>query len=216
MGFMLVQCGLGAWDLALLHLVAHSLYKAHAFCSSGHVVAEVRVASLVPHAKPSLSRVLAAATIASAGLGALAHASVAWLGTTLAPATLALLVFVGVSLAVPLAKVPTRALPVAGVFTLLFAALYFGWHALFAHLWPGAAIGGPAWSLAIVALAGLALLQAVVETRTRGVLHRLASTLARLGAELDARFTHAAFALWPPRMPSARSPETLVQPQEVT
>jgi NAD(P)H-quinone oxidoreductase subunit 5 len=35
MGFMLLQCGLGLWALALLHIVAHSLYKAHAFLSSG-------------------------------------------------------------------------------------------------------------------------------------------------------------------------------------
>ncbi|NNM00948.1 MAG: NADH-quinone oxidoreductase subunit L, partial [Gammaproteobacteria bacterium] len=35
MGFMLVQCGLGAYSLALLHIVAHSLYKAHAFLASG-------------------------------------------------------------------------------------------------------------------------------------------------------------------------------------
>jgi len=35
MGFMLLQCGLGAFALALLHLVAHALYKAHAFLSSG-------------------------------------------------------------------------------------------------------------------------------------------------------------------------------------
>ncbi|WP_372915316.1 NADH-quinone oxidoreductase subunit L [Sandarakinorhabdus sp.] len=38
MGFMLLQCGLGAWPAALLHIVAHSLYKAHAFLSSGSVV----------------------------------------------------------------------------------------------------------------------------------------------------------------------------------
>jgi NAD(P)H-quinone oxidoreductase subunit 5 len=38
MGFMLLQCGLGAWPAALLHIVAHSLYKAHAFLSSGSVI----------------------------------------------------------------------------------------------------------------------------------------------------------------------------------
>lgn len=38
MGFMMVQCGLGAWGLALLHLVAHSLYKAHAFLRAGSAV----------------------------------------------------------------------------------------------------------------------------------------------------------------------------------
>ena len=35
MGFMMLQCGLGAFSVALLHIVAHSLYKAHAFLSSG-------------------------------------------------------------------------------------------------------------------------------------------------------------------------------------
>lgn len=35
MGFMLLECGLGAYSLAMLHLVAHSLYKAHAFLASG-------------------------------------------------------------------------------------------------------------------------------------------------------------------------------------
>ena len=41
MGFMLLQCGLGAFSAALLHIVAHSLYKAHAFLSSGGAVEAV-------------------------------------------------------------------------------------------------------------------------------------------------------------------------------
>jgi NAD(P)H-quinone oxidoreductase subunit 5 len=39
MGFMMLQCGLGAYVAALLHIVAHSLYKAHAFLRSGSVLA---------------------------------------------------------------------------------------------------------------------------------------------------------------------------------
>lgn len=35
MGFMMLQCGLGAFSAALLHIVAHSAYKAHAFLSCG-------------------------------------------------------------------------------------------------------------------------------------------------------------------------------------
>lgn len=38
MGFMMLECGLGAYHLALVHLTAHALYKAHAFLSSGSVV----------------------------------------------------------------------------------------------------------------------------------------------------------------------------------
>jgi NAD(P)H-quinone oxidoreductase subunit 5 len=41
MGFMVLQCGLALFPLALLHIVAHSLYKAHAFLSSGGAVAQV-------------------------------------------------------------------------------------------------------------------------------------------------------------------------------
>lgn len=43
MGLMLVQCGLGLWHLALLHLLAHSVYKAHAFLSAGSTVDVWRV-----------------------------------------------------------------------------------------------------------------------------------------------------------------------------
>ncbi|WP_026223189.1 NADH-quinone oxidoreductase subunit L [Methylocystis rosea] len=38
MGFMMVECGLGAFPAAILHIVAHSLYKAHAFLSSGSII----------------------------------------------------------------------------------------------------------------------------------------------------------------------------------
>ncbi|MGB5491079.1 MAG: putative inorganic carbon transporter subunit DabA [Woeseiaceae bacterium] len=38
MGFMIMQCGLALFPLALLHIVAHSLYKAHAFLASGNAV----------------------------------------------------------------------------------------------------------------------------------------------------------------------------------
>lgn len=38
MGFMLFEIGMGAYTLALLHLLAHSLYKAHSFLASGRVV----------------------------------------------------------------------------------------------------------------------------------------------------------------------------------
>ena len=42
MGFMLLICGFGVYTAAMLHLVAHSFYKAHAFLSSGSVIDVVR------------------------------------------------------------------------------------------------------------------------------------------------------------------------------
>jgi NAD(P)H-quinone oxidoreductase subunit 5 len=41
MGFMTLQCGLALFPLALLHIVAHSLYKAHSFLASGGAVEQV-------------------------------------------------------------------------------------------------------------------------------------------------------------------------------
>ena len=38
MGFMVLQCGLGAFSSAMLHIAADSLYKAHAFLASGSIV----------------------------------------------------------------------------------------------------------------------------------------------------------------------------------
>lgn len=38
MGFMAVECGLGLYELAMLHLIGHSLYKANAFLTAGNTV----------------------------------------------------------------------------------------------------------------------------------------------------------------------------------
>jgi NAD(P)H-quinone oxidoreductase subunit 5 len=46
MGFMILQCGLGAYGLALVHICAHSLYKAHAFLTAGSTIGAVPRAAL--------------------------------------------------------------------------------------------------------------------------------------------------------------------------
>lgn len=73
MGFMLLQCGLGLWALALLHLVAHALYKAQAFLTAGGAVAAVLAAR-----KPGPVAVPAGRGVAQAfGLALLVYAAVA-------------------------------------------------------------------------------------------------------------------------------------------
>jgi NAD(P)H-quinone oxidoreductase subunit 5 len=42
MGFMLLECGLGAYSLAMLHLLAHSFYKAHSFLNAADTVWNTR------------------------------------------------------------------------------------------------------------------------------------------------------------------------------
>lgn len=46
MGFMVLECGLGLYTLAALHLVGHSIYKAHAFLAASSVVRDTRQAQM--------------------------------------------------------------------------------------------------------------------------------------------------------------------------
>ncbi len=70
MGFMLLQCGLGAWLAALLHILAHSLYKAHAFLSSGSVVDIARASwSPSPGGAPHPARLAMAVALVLAAVG---------------------------------------------------------------------------------------------------------------------------------------------------
>ena len=65
MGFMMLQCGLGAFALAILHIVAHSLYKAHAFLSSGSIVSMTK-AAWVPAERPAAHPGFLAGTLVTA------------------------------------------------------------------------------------------------------------------------------------------------------
>jgi uncharacterized protein YbcC (UPF0753/DUF2309 family)/NADH:ubiquinone oxidoreductase subunit 5 (subunit L)/multisubunit Na+/H+ antiporter MnhA subunit len=62
MGFMMVQCGLGAFAMAALHIVAHGLYKAHAFLGSGNLPPPV-----VDRPPPRVAHAVAAAALAVTG-----------------------------------------------------------------------------------------------------------------------------------------------------
>jgi len=65
MGFMLMVAGLGVYPAVVLHLVAHSFYKAHAFLSSGSVVEAARNKSIpLPSRLGSLRRIAGSLGIA--------------------------------------------------------------------------------------------------------------------------------------------------------
>jgi len=81
MGFMILQCGLALFPLALLHIVAHSLYKAHSFLSAGGAVARVTaIRKPGPVALPDLGAVARAFGLAIAIYGAVYLASGAAIG----------------------------------------------------------------------------------------------------------------------------------------
>ena len=69
MGFMLLECGLGLYSLALLHIVSHSVYKAHAFLSSGSVVDYHRSPTLPTGPRAvSMGKIIGTVLLAIAGV----------------------------------------------------------------------------------------------------------------------------------------------------
>lgn len=73
LGFMSLELGLGLFPLALLHLVGHSLYKAHAFLSSGSITDQLR--QVPPGAKKKAGLVT---WLTATVLGVLISAGAAW------------------------------------------------------------------------------------------------------------------------------------------
>ncbi|HEX8551788.1 MAG TPA: proton-conducting transporter membrane subunit [Abditibacteriaceae bacterium] len=89
MGFMMLQCGLGAYSIAVLHIVAHSLYKAHAFLSSGSVVS-ISKSSWIPSGKTNAHPGALTAAMLCAGLLFFAVASLFGVALTSEPGTIVL------------------------------------------------------------------------------------------------------------------------------
>jgi NADH-quinone oxidoreductase subunit L len=50
MGYMIMECGLGGFALAVFHLVAHGLFKATVFLNCGNVIHKARQEPAFPHA----------------------------------------------------------------------------------------------------------------------------------------------------------------------
>ena len=49
MGYMIMECGLGAFALAVFHLIAHGLFKATVFLNCGNVIQKARLEPHFPH-----------------------------------------------------------------------------------------------------------------------------------------------------------------------
>jgi NAD(P)H-quinone oxidoreductase subunit 5 len=164
MGFMIMQCGLALFPLALLHIIAHSLYKAHAFLSAGGAVD--RIAAIRrpgPVAVPNLRAVTRAFGLAIAIYGVVYLASGTLVGfgskSPQAVALGAILIFgVAYLLAQGLADAAPRALTrrtalMSVIATLAYFALQRGSEALTAGILPPAPVAGPLeWVLILLAL----------------------------------------------------------------
>jgi NAD(P)H-quinone oxidoreductase subunit 5 len=220
MGFMLMQCGLGLHDLALLHLVAHSLYKAHAFLGAGGAVEQNRLQQMTPAAQPlSIGVWLFGAAV---GMALVGGAALVWgFSPAQAPALWALGGILALALAPLLAGPVLRAgglWSLAGLGAAFAVALaYFGLHAGFSR-WLGVTIVGAAPSLALVAFVLgcfvlLFVVQGLVRARPDGALARGLYPWLFSGLYLDELFTRLTFRVWPARLPARPAGEVSPPPE---
>ena len=167
MGFMLLQCGMGLWALALLHIVAHSLYKAHAFLASGGAVKAVaEVHRPGPVAVPGIRAVARAFVLALVlyAVVAVGFGLIAGPKSAQALALGAILIFgVAYLVAQGLADTAPRALTQrTAVASLIAAVAYFGFQVIAGALWgpylPKPPTPGPLeWALIVLALMSFGL-----------------------------------------------------------
>lgn len=224
MGFMLMECGLGLYALAFLHLLAHSLYKAYAFLGSGDTVNQTKMKSLMPAIRaPKVSTLLASGLcgLILAGLGEVLWRPAGRIDVT----AVFCIMIVGFSVASILAGGrSTRGL--AGL--LLFAgtalaasAIYFGNDTLFQKIVPTDMFSvvqhQTSLIFALVCFALLYGIQTIVRTDPVGSFATALYHWFYAGLYLDELFTRATFRLWPPTHRSkATQRRDVMEPFEVT
>ncbi|MBS0393492.1 MAG: NADH-quinone oxidoreductase subunit L, partial [Proteobacteria bacterium] len=212
MGLMVTECGLGLYDLALLHLLAHALYKAHAFLTAGEAVLAAGERDLLDSSDGATraptawtqTQALGLTLLLVAGSAALWHR---WLGAPALPWLSGALLSCGLATLLwwPLAR---RRHGGRALIALVAAAqLYLGWHWLLSTSIPVGAPAAPgplaAWSLLVF----LALYYAQLPAggRVPAALAGRAYDWVYAGFYLDERFTRLAFRLWPVRTPPLAS-----------
>ncbi len=135
LGFMLLELGLGLFALALLHLVGHSLYKAHAFLSSGGFSDQLRQPKIFHYRQVSLAAWLGAFMGCLAI--ALALSGLMGLSVRQEPTLLALLVIIALATAQIVLKVLSygtgREVVTSIATAIAMSAVYFVLHTLFMH-----------------------------------------------------------------------------------
>jgi len=198
MGFMILECGLGLYTLAALHLIGHSLYKAHAFLSASMVVRQTRLQSMRSEQRfvPTslwLAPVIAVSTVMLLQRG-LDLAAWPWWWSALLGLAWAPLLW--------LPAQPVRRIGAAARGTLAGLTMILGLTgaALLLHTLPLAIQDAPHPTLGTVALAGSsALYLCLVLLQTRPEALATWRRWSYAGFYVDEYYTRLALWLWPAR-----------------
>lgn len=215
MGFMLLECGLGLYSLAMLHLVAHSLYKAHAFLASGSGVDAFR-APTIPVQRAAIRPLQVGIALGAAGLMAVLAATLFNVSVLAQPA----LVAAGIVVAIAVSQLLLQSSLYAGSATFVMRALllsavvctaYFALHAAFEHALQGSVLlpAEPAstvqWILAtliVVVFLALLVLQLVFNQLRTPAIEALYVHLYN-GLYIDVYITRWLQRLWPGPAPDS-------------
>ncbi|MGP9833382.1 NADH-quinone oxidoreductase subunit L [Marinobacter sp. NSM] len=212
MGWMLVECALGLYELALLHLVAHSAYKAHTFLNAGNTVELSMKKRLVEINQPGPGQWLTAVCFS-----ALFILPTIFLASEARPADLFSWVVPGIALTILLSEFLAAG---GGVFTLgrglilgaVFWALYWLQKTFFSLV-----LTPPDSQAGLVAVGFVAILIALL---VRGYYqiryHRFSPAGARLyrflfaAGYLDEWSTRLTLKIWPAKLPDVVRPRAVV------
>jgi len=203
MGFMLLECGLGLYSLALLHLLAHSVYKAHAFMTAGGAVRETRLRRMAPAPTHLSSPHHWVAGVAAAA--AVAATSWAWSGVTEhARLPWALVCIAGAGLAPVACRIGVGHWKERGrAFLLVWALAHatVAWHSLLAaaHVAPPLPGSSALLSWAGLCATALFVVQTHLAAHPHGTVARRLYAWCYGGFYLDEFFTRLTFRLWPLR-----------------
>jgi len=205
MGFMLLECGLGLFPLAFLHLVAHSLYKAYGFLSAGESVNRATQGQLQPRSRvhsrglQTLLRLLSAPLALTIAF-ALAHYAKSFVPGLHSP-DIALFI-VGLA-AAPLlwanGKHAFRQLLLGLAMESAIVLLYLSWHLVFTRLDEATAAPLPPLATAFVAAAFclMFVLQVVVQDYPGQRAIKRIHAWAYSGFFLDEAFNRLTQKVWP-------------------
>ncbi|EKE85347.1 NADH-quinone oxidoreductase subunit L [Idiomarina xiamenensis] len=203
MGFMLMEIGLGLYELALLHLIAHSFYKAYNFLAAGEAVEQSVSRDYLPQTGSLKGTFVAVLLSAAMVIGVLWCWQYWWPALTLPTAVLAILIVGFSTLFWHSSTMSVAATLLGALRVLLLLHLYLLWHVLFASIAPAAAPTHPA--LLIFVCIAFALLYAGQVAICR---YANSNTIKRLypwvynGFYLDETFTRLTFKLWPVKLSS--------------
>lgn len=207
MGFMLLECALGYYELAILHLLAHSLYKAYAFLNASSEVNSYLNRQLTKQSKKSIKRTFGFILL-SVGFVWLWHQVY-----PVHPAMAVLYVIVFTVLFNSLGRVGNRwlSIPVAAsVFVLLYAIQQLGLSQLLVLPVQELSVWKLVWVSALFVVLGV--LYWLLRLAPNHPQSRQFYRLLYAGFYLDEWSTRLTLAIWPTELPKRQSEERKILP----